>query len=422
MTGKRIRIMIAALAAAAILAACGSDNNKQEDGKNNVTAGSTATEEASEDAAEGSTEKAVEETDESSISVDKGLMNVEVNISKDYAEYMGMTFETQEEADEYAKKNGFAGVTKNDDGSYTIKMSKAKHKELMDNLKKSFDEDLEKTVESENYPNFKKIETNDDYTEFKITTSSESLDFNESFSVLGFYMYGGLYNALNGTPVDNVHVDFINESSGEIIESYDSRDMDTGDGDQEKDEEPSVDYVSQLETEEYSYESYGSSYHFVIIRNNSDQTLTVKTNSVAFDADENKIGACEVTLMALGAGKEQCAIEYFDNVTGVDHFSTSLTASESEMYEDGTGNIEVETSVLEDKAILTCTNNGEKAVQGLEGFVLFMKDGTCVGYDTQYFMDEESQLKAGASMTKQFNIYDVSFDDIRYFLSGTTVR
>ena len=38
-------------------------------------------------------------------------------------------------------------------------------------------------------------------------------------------LYGGMYNIFNGTPVDNVHVDFINADSGEIINSADSSDI-----------------------------------------------------------------------------------------------------------------------------------------------------------------------------------------------------
>lgn len=38
-------------------------------------------------------------------------------------------------------------------------------------------------------------------------------------------MYGGMYNVFNGTTVDNVHVDFVNADTGEIISSSDSKDM-----------------------------------------------------------------------------------------------------------------------------------------------------------------------------------------------------
>ena len=64
-----------------------------------------------------------------------------------------------------------------------------------------------------------------DFTSFTVTTTSTELSINESFSVMAFYMYGGMYNTFNGAPVDNAHVDFVNAESGEIINSSDSKDM-----------------------------------------------------------------------------------------------------------------------------------------------------------------------------------------------------
>lgn len=39
------------------------------------------------------------------------------------------------------------------------------------------------------------------------------------------YMYGGMYHIFNGTEVDNIAVGFINEATGEIINTANSRDM-----------------------------------------------------------------------------------------------------------------------------------------------------------------------------------------------------
>ena len=64
-----------------------------------------------------------------------------------------------------------------------------------------------------------------DFTKFKVTTTSSELNLAESFSVLAFYMYGGMYNVFNGTEVENIAVDFINEATGQIINSANSRDM-----------------------------------------------------------------------------------------------------------------------------------------------------------------------------------------------------
>ena len=37
-------------------------------------------------------------------------------------------------------------------------------------------------------------------------------------------MMAGVYNTFNGTPVDNVHIDFVNADTGEVISSSDSAD------------------------------------------------------------------------------------------------------------------------------------------------------------------------------------------------------
>ena len=226
----RLALMMAMIVMAVSLAACGGkkensepaepkqDTNVEAAADNGATTDNEVTpepEEQTADSGSASTNKGIE--------VDEGLLNVEINISAESAEFYGIKFESQEEADNYAKEQGFKSVTLNDDGSVTFIMSKSKHKELMKGLNESFEQALQEMIESEQYPDIVAIEHNDNYSEFKVTTRSEELSFNESFSVMAFYMYGGMYNSFNGTEIDNVHVDFINDASGEVIESFDSK-------------------------------------------------------------------------------------------------------------------------------------------------------------------------------------------------------
>ena len=226
----RLALMMAMIVMAVSLAACGGkkensepaapkqDTNVEAEADHEATEENEVTTEPEEQAADSgsaSTNKGIE--------VDEGLLNVEINISAESAEFYGIKFESQEEADNYAKEQGFKSVTLNDDGSVTFIMSKSKHKELMKGLNESFEQALQEMIESEQYPDIVAIEHNDNYSEFKVTTRSEELSFNESFSVMAFYMYGGMYNSFNGTEIDNVHVDFINEASGEVIDSFDSK-------------------------------------------------------------------------------------------------------------------------------------------------------------------------------------------------------
>lgn len=131
---------------------------------------------------------------------------------------------TQEQLDqEVAESNGdIKSATLNDDGTATYVMDGAYHKQMLQDFADSINGELEAMVGSEDYPNFTAIEANDDFTSFTVTTKSTTLDLNEAFSVMGFYFYGGMYGVLSGDEAENIHVDFVNADTGEIIESSDS--------------------------------------------------------------------------------------------------------------------------------------------------------------------------------------------------------
>lgn len=154
------------------------------------------------------------------VEVDKGLFNVTLTIPKDF---IGDT--TQEKLDDAVKEKGYKSATLNSDGSVTYVITKEQHKEMIDAVKKSIDDSLAEMKGSEDYPNITNVAANSDYTSFTITTKNEEPDLSESFAVMGLYMLGGMYGIFSGKTVDNVHVDFVNDASGKIISSADSKDM-----------------------------------------------------------------------------------------------------------------------------------------------------------------------------------------------------
>ena len=84
--------------------------------------------------------------------------------------------------------------------------------------------ELAKMADSSDYPNIVSVSASNDYTAFTVTLSTDTVGLQESIMVMAFYMYGGMYNAFNGTPADNVSVQFVNQS-GTVLESANSRDM-----------------------------------------------------------------------------------------------------------------------------------------------------------------------------------------------------
>lgn len=132
--------------------------------------------------------------------------------------------QTQERMKEQEKEFGYK-LKLNDDGSATCTMTKSQHKKMMAEMADSIKESMDEMIGSESCPNFTKIEANDNFTEFTITTKSTQLDMVESFSTMAFYIYGGLYNAFSGEEADNISVTFVNANSGQVIETTNSSDM-----------------------------------------------------------------------------------------------------------------------------------------------------------------------------------------------------
>lgn len=155
------------------------------------------------------------------VEVEKELFDVTITVPSDY-----IGEKTQEELEADASEIGYK-VKLNDDNSATFTMTKSQHKQMLKELTSELNSALEELVDSEEYPTFTDIKANDNFTSFTITTTSNELSLTESFSVLVFYMYGGMYNIFNGETVENIHIDFLNAKSGEIISSSDSKDMAT---------------------------------------------------------------------------------------------------------------------------------------------------------------------------------------------------
>lgn len=167
--------------------------------------------------------QSVESTPEvqDSLEVDQNLFDVEITVPASFLD-QGTT---QEDLDTIAEESGFKSVTLNDDGSATYVMTKAQHDQMMQDLQESIDTGLSDMVNTEEYPNITGISANDGYTEFTVNVASSEVSMTESFIVLGLYLYGGMYNAFNGSPVQDITVKFVNENTGDVIQEAHSSDM-----------------------------------------------------------------------------------------------------------------------------------------------------------------------------------------------------
>ena len=155
------------------------------------------------------------------IEVEKNLFSVEVTIPASVLQE-GVT---QEDLDAKVT-DGIKSITLNEDGSATYIMTKAKHKEMMEEMKKAVDEGIQDMISSGDYPDITGVTPSKDYRTFTVHTtvhSEDELGF-QLFCALGLYIYGAYYNAMNGTPADNITVQFT-DPDGKVIAEGNSKDL-----------------------------------------------------------------------------------------------------------------------------------------------------------------------------------------------------
>lgn len=170
---------------------------------------------AASSAAAGSDAAASTSASEDGLNVEKNLFSVTLT----YPASMVDEGTTQDSLNnEISGIDGIKSATLNEDGSVTYIMTKAYHKQIVDDMAQTIDESMAEMVGSEDYPNFTNVEANEDYTVFTVTTKSKALSLDESLSLLQFYTEGAFYSVVSGNDADSIHVDFVNADTGEIID------------------------------------------------------------------------------------------------------------------------------------------------------------------------------------------------------------
>lgn len=160
-----------------------------------------------------------ESKDAANIESDKNFSNIEVTLPDTIDE------STDEELEALKSEDGYISITRNEDNSITYVMTKDKQKELLNKLEERFKNFSETTPGSEDYPNVTKLEVNKDFSVFTITTTATTKDeisFSESILASVFYSFGGAYRGYACEKDTSVTVNYICDSTGELIASGNS--------------------------------------------------------------------------------------------------------------------------------------------------------------------------------------------------------
>lgn len=157
--------------------------------------------------------------------------------------------------------------------------------------------------------------------------------------------------------------------------------------------------------------------HFIVVKNNTKETVSISTSSLAYAKDGSVIGAANGEFDALGAGCISVFYEAFETAEEIDRYKTELNYSKSRYYESVIQDLSYVRDDIKDGLVLQVRNNGTKAAEFVQAYVLFFKDGKLVGYDYSYFADDDFELKPGKTISKQFMSYE-EFDSVEFYFDG----
>lgn len=193
---KRIYLITLIFSMFVFLAACGNNNERELN-----VAETNASENINKD---------------DSISVDKNLLDVEVTLPASLFEGQDIDKVVTE-----AEQDGIKEVIKNADGSLTYKMTKSKHKELINELESGIKKTIDELKRDKSLIVIQDITYNDNFSEFNMIVDVSSSENNMyGLAAIGLGISGMYYQVFNGVKDLKVTVNIKNASTGEILDTF----------------------------------------------------------------------------------------------------------------------------------------------------------------------------------------------------------
>lgn len=173
------------------------------------------------------------------------------------------------------------------------------------------------------------------------------------------------------------------------------------------------DISDKISVQEYKYEGY-SPYYVLVLKNTSDQDCDVDVGLTLYNAEGKTIGAENETVYAFQHGTEIALTFSLDEMP--ESAKVTLDTSKN-TYACVNANLSYETSVTDDKVIVSATNNGKEKADFVEGCALFFSGDKLVYSAEKYFVDKKSTIKPGATINEELESRE-AFDTVKIYFNG----
>jgi len=181
-----------------------------------------------------------------------------------------------------------------------------------------------------------------------------------------------------------------------------------------------VNSPAALTIDDFSIEEYftptedTSQWYYIVIKNNSEQTVDVFLAVKVFNADGNIVGARNDSKGPVSPGEETLLAFAFDEPFETTAYTVEARPSR---YEGVSQHLTYESFQAKNKEIIEVTNNGDAAAKDVEAQVLFFYDGKVVYHNRAYFSDADGELKPGKSIAKEIRCPE-KYDSFKVYLMG----
>ncbi len=214
---RRTLLVVTIAGASLVLTACGQEATTDAASTPVASQESSASETESEAPVE---EQPSEASTDDGINVDQGLLSTTVTLPADL--FQG---QSEEELNANAREEGWdTEITLNSDGSATFTLSRNEYNRLLDDMRQSNEENFQSLID-EDPKIYKSVTFSDDFGTVDVTVNRKA--FENSINMFGFtaIFAGYYYQAFAGFDAKDIYtiVNYIDDSTGEVFETFDSR-------------------------------------------------------------------------------------------------------------------------------------------------------------------------------------------------------
>lgn len=169
---------------------------------------------------------------------------------------------------------------------------------------------------------------------------------------------------------------------------------------------------------EYTYsDGFWYTYHFVVVKNISNVPLSIDTSTLAYADDGSLISVGNGSVIIIEPNCTTIYYEAFETTKNIARYETTREIEQETYYKYGTKNLSYTQTKIENGEIIQVTNNGTEPIEFVEGYLLYFKNGNIVGWSSNFFTDNDYEIKPGKTISQQYSIYE-DYDTTELYLTG----